>query len=38
MKRAAASVEDEWVKQVGDKGLDGRKLISAARELTGTNK
>lgn len=38
MKRATASVEDEWAKQVGDKGLDGRKLISAARELTGTSK
>ncbi|MBN8284421.1 TRAP transporter substrate-binding protein [Zoogloea sp.] len=38
MKRATASVEEEWAKQVGDKGLDGRKLISAARELTGTNK
>ncbi len=38
MKRATASVEDEWAKQVGDKGLDGRKLISAARELTGTGK
>ena len=38
MKRATASVEDEWVKQVGDKGLDGKKLIAAARELTGTNK
>ncbi len=38
MKRATAGVEDEWVKQVGDKGLDGKKLIAAARELTGTNK
>ncbi len=38
MKRATASVEDEWAKQVGDKGLDGKKLIATARELTGTNK
>ncbi len=38
MKRATAGVEEEWAKQVGDKGLDGKKLISAARELTGTNK
>ncbi len=38
MKRATASVEDEWAKQVGDKGLDGKKLIAAARELTGTNR
>ena len=38
MKQATASVEDEWARQVADKGLDGKKLISAARELTGTNK
>ena len=38
MKRATASVEDEWAKQVGEKGLDGKKLIVSARELTGTNK
>jgi TRAP-type C4-dicarboxylate transport system substrate-binding protein len=38
MKQATASVEDEWAKQVGEKGLDGKKLISSARELTGTNK
>lgn len=36
MKRATASVEDEWAKQAADKGLDGKKLIAAARELTGT--
>jgi TRAP-type C4-dicarboxylate transport system substrate-binding protein len=38
MKRATASVEEEWAKQVGEKGLDGKKLIASARELTGTNK
>lgn len=38
MKRATASVEEEWVKQVGEKGLDGKKLIASARELTGTNR
>lgn len=38
MKQATASVEDEWAKQVGEKGLDGKKLIASARELTGTNK
>lgn len=38
MKRATASVEDEWIKQAADKGLDGKKLIAAARELTGTSK
>lgn len=38
MKHATASVEDEWAKQVGEKGLDGKKLIASARELTGTNK
>lgn len=36
MKQATSSVEDEWVKQVAEKGLDGRKLIAAARQLTGT--
>lgn len=38
MKQATAGVEEEWAKQVADKGLDGKKLIAAARELTGTNK
>lgn len=38
MKQATLAVEDEWAKQVGEKGLDGRKLISAARELTGTTR
>ena len=38
MKQATASVEEEWAKQVGEKGLDGKKLIAAARELSGTNK
>jgi TRAP-type C4-dicarboxylate transport system substrate-binding protein len=38
MKQATASVEDEWAKQVGEKGVDGKKLIAAARELTGTSK
>ncbi len=38
MKQATAGVEDEWAKQVSEKGLDGKKLIAAARELTGTTK
>lgn len=38
MKRATASVEEDWTKQVAEKGLDGAKLIASARELTGTNK
>lgn len=38
MKQATASVEEEWTKTVGEKGLDGKKLIASARELTGTNK
>ena len=38
MKQATAGVEDEWARQIADKGLDGKKLIAAARELTGTNK
>lgn len=38
MKRMTVGVEDEWAKQVAEKGLDGKKLIAAARELTGTSK
>lgn len=38
MKRVTASVEEDWAKQVGEKGLDGKKLIASARELTATNK
>lgn len=38
MKRATDSVDEEWAKQVGEKGLDGHKLIAAARELTATGK
>lgn len=33
MRKAVTGVEDEWVKQVADKGVDGAKLIAAAREL-----
>jgi len=35
MKKATAGVEQEWIKQVGEKGLDGKKLAAAARELAG---
>lgn len=35
MKKATDAVDDEWVKQVAEKGLDGRKLIAGARELSG---
>jgi len=38
MKRATASVEEDWSKQVAEKGIDGNKLIAAVRELTGTTK
>lgn len=31
MKKATASVEEEWIRQVSEKGLDGRKLAAAAR-------
>lgn len=34
MKKATAAVEDEWVKQVGERGLDGKKLAAAAREMS----
>ncbi|NMG64990.1 C4-dicarboxylate transporter [Azoarcus indigens] len=33
MKKAAQPVEEEWVKQVSAKGVDGRKLADAARAL-----
>lgn len=33
MKKATAGVEEEWVKQVSEKGLDGKRLAAAAREL-----
>lgn len=36
MKKATDEVDNEWAALVATKGLDGKKLISAARELTGT--
>jgi TRAP-type C4-dicarboxylate transport system substrate-binding protein len=38
MKKATAMVDDEWAKQASEKGLDGKALVAAARQLTGTNK
>ena len=38
MKKATINVEDEWAKQVTEKGLDGKKLLANARQLTGTAK
>lgn len=35
MKQATAVVENEWIKQVSEKGLDGKKLAAGARELAG---
>jgi len=32
-ERAAASVDDDWVKEVGARGLDGRALLDSARGL-----
>ncbi|MDR1967269.1 MAG: TRAP transporter substrate-binding protein [Burkholderiaceae bacterium] len=37
MRKAVAGVEEEWVKQVSEKGLDGRKLANGAREIAGGN-
>lgn len=37
MKKATADVEQEWIEQVAGRGLDGKKLIAAARALAGTN-
>ncbi|HJV51027.1 MAG TPA: TRAP transporter substrate-binding protein [Noviherbaspirillum sp.] len=33
MKKATAVVEEEWIKQVSEKGLDGKKLAAGARAL-----
>lgn len=33
MKAAAQAVEDDWIRQVGEKGVDGRALATAARAL-----
>ncbi len=38
MRKATAGVEEEWVKQVEGRKLDGKKLIDTARQLTGTGK
>jgi TRAP-type C4-dicarboxylate transport system substrate-binding protein len=35
MRKASATVQDEWVKQVKDKGLDGARLAEGAREIAG---
>lgn len=34
MRRAAQVVQDEWIKDVAGKGLDGKQLAAAARELS----
>ena len=38
MKKATAMVDEEWAKQASEKGLDGKALVAAARQLTGTAK
>lgn len=35
MRAATASVETEWTTQMGEKGIDGKALAAAARELAG---
>jgi TRAP-type C4-dicarboxylate transport system substrate-binding protein len=32
-RRTAGSVADDWIKEVGSKGIDGKKLLSEARDL-----
>ncbi|MDE2441304.1 MAG: TRAP transporter substrate-binding protein [Betaproteobacteria bacterium] len=34
MRKATVVVEEEWIKQVAEKGLDGKKLAAAAHELS----
>lgn len=38
LHQATTSVDEEWAKQVAEKGLDGKKLLAAARALSGTGK
>ncbi|GAB1385941.1 TRAP transporter substrate-binding protein [Melaminivora sp.] len=38
LQKATTSVDEEWAKQVSEKGLDGKKLLAAARALSGTDK
>ncbi|MBW7862494.1 MAG: TRAP transporter substrate-binding protein [Rhodocyclaceae bacterium] len=33
MRKAGASVEQEWIKELSGKGLDGAKLVKAAHEI-----
>lgn len=33
MRKATAGVEEEWIKQVSEKGLDGKALVAGARAL-----
>ncbi|HTN66613.1 MAG TPA: TRAP transporter substrate-binding protein, partial [Burkholderiaceae bacterium] len=36
MRKAVAGVEEEWIKQVSEKGLDGRALANGARQIAGS--
>ena len=36
MRKATLGVEEEWVKQIAEKNIDGRKLIDEARGHAGT--
>ncbi len=38
LKKATDAVDDEWAAEVSKKGLDGKKLMTAARALAGTDK
>ncbi|GAA4001246.1 TRAP transporter substrate-binding protein [Comamonas faecalis] len=37
LKQAARGVEDDWIKQMAGKKIDGKKLLDEARTLAGTN-
>jgi hypothetical protein len=37
MRAAATPVETDWAAQVAQKGIDGKALAAAARELAGQN-
>ena len=36
MQDAAAGVADAWIKEVGEKGIDGKALVEGARKLSST--
>jgi TRAP-type C4-dicarboxylate transport system substrate-binding protein len=38
LRKAVQVVEDEWIKQISEKGVDGKKLAASAHELAAAKK